>query len=302
MGRLLNPYESATEARLQAVCAEYGAEVWIKMRVVDVLPQVRELGMPELLRFALTSHFDFVVASKPTHDALFAVEFDGPHHWSSSEQMRRDRTKDAICARTGFPLLRIDRSYLDEKFRGFVLLSWIMEVWFLARGFEQAQADGSIPQDEIFAPEFIVATSATKPIDFPFDLSLEIRRRFWGLHKTGRIKRPVPAHATGEDDKGNALGFASLQVANDKHIYAQARVRLCTFPAEDDSLVAALLYYGLNRRLETFLSKGTAVTTAEIERLWRTFGDRLRFFHGGGSMGEPYADEVIMRAIRQSRE
>lgn len=75
--RLLNYSESKTHTKLHEVCKKYASIVYVKVRVADVLP-VNECALKkDLFRFALQSHFDFVVVNE-SFEPQFAVEFDGP--------------------------------------------------------------------------------------------------------------------------------------------------------------------------------------------------------------------------------
>jgi hypothetical protein len=124
--KLLNLHEEATRSRLKAVCSEWGATVFAKVHVADVLP-IENSGISDAdFRFALRSHFDFVVCDTE-HTPLFAVEFDGPSH-DKPEQARRDIQKNSLCERFQFPILRINARYLVRKYGTFDLLSWFVHV------------------------------------------------------------------------------------------------------------------------------------------------------------------------------
>jgi hypothetical protein len=139
--QILNLHEEATHHRLVRARKEWEASVYVKMQLADLLP-IEGSGIDEtLFRFALQSHFDFVVAKKLT--PIFAVEFDGPHH-DDPEQRKRDDRKAELCRFFAFPLLRITARYLPSVYRGYDLLSWCIDNWFLARGFEEAQQRGDI--------------------------------------------------------------------------------------------------------------------------------------------------------------
>ena len=76
--RLLNKPEEATNAILKQVCEEWGAHVFIKVRLADVFP-LDGSGIAQAdYRFALQSHFDFIVTDTDLKP-LFAVEFDSAY-------------------------------------------------------------------------------------------------------------------------------------------------------------------------------------------------------------------------------
>jgi hypothetical protein len=74
-----------------------------------------------LFAFGLKAHFDFTVTRRDT-TPLFAVEFDGPLHKSSKDQIQRDKKKDTIANKTNFPILHINSRYIDKSYRGLDLL------------------------------------------------------------------------------------------------------------------------------------------------------------------------------------
>ena len=84
-------------------------------------------------------------------DAVFSVEFDSRFH-REKVQEKRDDTKNWLCRRFGLPLLRINSNYLLRKYRNMDLLSWFVEIWFLEKGFYEAQEKGLVANDESFDP------------------------------------------------------------------------------------------------------------------------------------------------------
>lgn len=111
--KILNFHEEVTHKRLREICAQYGACVYTKIRFADIIP-IEKSGISDSeYRFALQSHFDFVV-SDSKHTPLFAVEFDGQTH-NKAEQKARDKVKDNLCSQFAFPILRINSKYLFYK-------------------------------------------------------------------------------------------------------------------------------------------------------------------------------------------
>src|SRR5262245_23516917 len=93
--KILNLHEEVSHKRLRKACEKYGASVYPKMRVADVLPIENSGISSDLYRFALQAHFDFLVTDND-HSPLFAVEFDGPRH-RTGEQINRDERKKKLC-------------------------------------------------------------------------------------------------------------------------------------------------------------------------------------------------------------
>jgi hypothetical protein len=138
--RLLTQAEEATNDILKPLCEKWGAHAFIKVRVADVLP-IENSGIDDsAFRFALQSHFDFVVADADIRP-LFAVEFDGNTH-TSDVQQQRDGQKNQLCERFAFPLLRINSRYLVSKYRQMDVLTWFVSYWFAARMIDDAYEQG----------------------------------------------------------------------------------------------------------------------------------------------------------------
>jgi len=147
--RLLdNPYEAETDRILAGVATKYGARVFAKARIADVLDISNSGISGEEYSYALKAHFDVTVTDEDSR-ALFAVEFDGRRHSVDPNAIRRDALKDAICERFQFPLLRIGEDFF-RRIGQFVLLGWLAEVWFLEDAFYKAQEQGQVPYDEVF--------------------------------------------------------------------------------------------------------------------------------------------------------
>jgi hypothetical protein len=214
--KILNQPEETTRNRLRAACEKWEASVFVKVRVADVLEIERSGISNDDYRFALQSHFDFVVADQ-AHVPLFAVEFDGPSHETDSQKIR-DAKKARLCHHLAFPLLRINVRYLIKKYGRMDLLSWFVDVWFLARGFYEAQQAGSIPPDEFFDPLSIIAMQEYSSW-FPLWLSRESLLKIRQFAESDRILDPVPFDFIGLDQNGTYRGLAYLRITEYNGVY-----------------------------------------------------------------------------------
>ena len=123
-----NDYVRVTDAALLRVCERWGARLAFKQRVVDVIQIDQQTSSFEEQRFALQSHFDFVVWRD--EQPQFAVEFDEPHHRTDPVQIVRDERKDRLCQRALLPLVRaVDHSLKRVGRRR--LIEWLVELWFI---------------------------------------------------------------------------------------------------------------------------------------------------------------------------
>ena len=102
--------------------------VSIKIRLIDVIgPDKDERLSSEENNFLRTAHFDFVVFGKKNYfQPVFAVEFDGPHHLTDENQIKRDIIKNRLCMRAKLPLLRVGHRAIEEQDQ-ITLLEFMLE-------------------------------------------------------------------------------------------------------------------------------------------------------------------------------
>jgi Protein of unknown function (DUF2726) len=152
--RFLNRSEENALTELNSVVSPYDLHVNAKVRLADVFEIKRSGISEELYRYTLMAHFDFLITDA-TYTPQFAVEFDGPGHDATL-----DAKKDEVCRLFFFPLLRIKINYLPKTYNNLSLLEWIIDVYYLEKAFNEAQAKGEVPYDEPFDPFFITLTGA----------------------------------------------------------------------------------------------------------------------------------------------
>lgn len=143
---LVNGHEVNTDKALERAAQASGYRIAPKVRVADVLP-ISGSGISDAeYSYALRSHFDWVVTEGDERNPQFAVEFDGASH-NAAEVAARDAVKDRIAIHFGFPLLRIDGTFL-RRVRKRPLLEILVEAWKAWREFMAAQEAGEIAWDE----------------------------------------------------------------------------------------------------------------------------------------------------------
>jgi hypothetical protein len=279
--RLLNLHEDATHKKLRAVCVDWDAHVYPKVRVADVLSIERSGISDSDYRYALQSHFDFVVTDSE-HSPLFAVEFDGPSHFAD-DQRRKDTIKDQLCARQDFPLLRLKSNHLLRRYRDLDILTWIVECWFLQRAFDDAQERGQLPPDEGFDPLFVIRGAAGSKNKFPLWLSLDIREQIIKLADTGKILDHVATSAIGWDAENNARALAVIRISEKHGAIATTAVRQQLFPMPVPELASELIMFQLYEELNTILSgKKPPKTMRDIEEALAGFASTYKIGTYGG--------------------
>src|SRR5689334_2570483 len=244
--KILNLHEADTHTRLKETCEKYGASVYPKIRLADVLPIENSGITNDLYSYALQAHFDFVVTDDK-HVPLFAVEFDGPSH-ETEEQVVRDKKKNKICEIFNFPLLRINAKYLDKKYRSLDLLSWFVETWFFRDAFFNAQEEGLVPEDEPFDPMLIIELPGRKE-RFPLWLSAGLRIKIQKLAEAKTINDFVPNEWIGIDKNGNYHGLTWLSIDDERVVISQTAMRAQSFPVVESDILSELLIFQLYEEL-----------------------------------------------------
>ena len=105
---LVNRGEGAVLDIARDVCKATGTEAFTKIRIADAI-RIDGSGISDALyRYALSAHFDILVAKD--NKAYVAIEFDGSGHDS-----RNDALKESICDFFKLPMIRVKESHLDAK-------------------------------------------------------------------------------------------------------------------------------------------------------------------------------------------
>ena len=284
--KVLNRHEEVTHRRLREACEKWDASVFAKVRLADILP-IEGSGIdPGQYAYALRSHFDFVVTDVD-HNPLFAVEFDGPGH-ESPKQAHRDKLKNDLCEHFEFPLLRINARYLTKTYGTMDLLTWFVDLWFLARGFQEAQELGHIPWDESFDHQFLMWGDRREP-RFPWWLSAALSEELRTLSDQGRCWVSWSFLDRGKDSQGNYRTFGFLRITGDTGVSAATAMRSQLFPAPIDALLGDIVSHELYQRVLAVL-KGTepAESVISIRQKIAHFRDSYEFMGGSyTSRGEP---------------
>lgn len=265
--RLLNGYEEVTYEALNRASAPYGAHVFPKVRVADVL-RLENSGIPARhYSYGLRSHFDFVVTDQD-YKPLFSVEFDGPLHQTSRAQRHRDSLKNDLCEHFNHSLLRINSRHLTKSFRGLDLLTYFVDAWFLEAAFDEAQRNGSVPYDEPFDMTFVFSTGASEQPKWPYWLSLDIQLSIQRLHDDRRIGQMAPSYHVGLDEQKNYRCLTWIVFDANTVAAATSGVRAQRFPAVCKSELASMLaMFELYPKIQDALSGNRT-----------TLVDRRRFF------------------------
>jgi hypothetical protein len=205
--KLVNHSEEVTERILESVARYYGARVFSKPRLADVV-DLSSSGLTDpLFNYGLKAHLDFVVTDEEAK-ALFAVEFDGPYHLSDRSARIRDRKKNSICEQLGLPLARVQDEHVFEEIRGQRYLEWLTDIFFSAKDIREARRDGIVPPMTVIDPMGFLTHSRLEG-SRPLFLSGRDRTELIELAKDGLISPPTPAilRGTGNDGASKCLAI-----------------------------------------------------------------------------------------------
>lgn len=289
--KLLNSYENLTHQRLLAACQRWRSVVFPKVRIADVLP-ISNSGIDSTdFSFALKSHFDFVVADEQ-HMPQFAAEFDGPSH-NEEVRVSRDETKNRLCARFAFPLLRINAKFLPSTHRGMDLLSWLVEDWFLSQAFYEAQKQGHISPYEAYDPFLVLADSTDELIEpdkiklFPLWPSKDVFAELRAFHRKGILKSPNPSLFVGLDDSGNHRAISWIGINSAQEIIANTAMRSQLFPSVSFSdLAGEIVAFELLQEVKRFMA-GEHVPTY-LDSIQSTVDEYMENYRLCYSVGHSY--------------
>lgn len=248
--RLLNYEEELTNERLKDLCKRSGAHVFVKVRLADIFPLEGSGIHEEAYRFALQSHFDFVITNQDLIP-LFGVEYDGPYHTAPTQQ-ERDALKMDLCRRFKFPLLRVNARYLLDRRAGLDLLGWFIHAWFTQRAINNAYETGQLPPDAMVDPIDVLSIPGI-PTAFPLWLSAEARADFVRRAEKTRTQDPIPSCMVGKDAEGNYHAVAWLRIDRQRGLRVYTGMRRQLFPVSVSEVVedlAVLELHGVLKRYE----------------------------------------------------
>jgi hypothetical protein len=249
--RLMNGMEKITYEILFEVCNRSNAFIYPKIRLADIF-HIKSSGIADdEYRFALQSHFDFVITNSEDFP-LFAVEFDGESH-EDIEQKERDEKKNRLCKKFKFPLLRISSEYINQKYGSMTILNWFIEVWFAGEYFRKAQETGQIPYDEPFMPMSFACIPGYQ-LYYPLFLSKKVRNKMFELFEKGQTIDLMPSLWIYRDEQNMYYSISWILIDSNNVAYVTNRMIGQFFPAPIDELLDEITIINLYSKLEDILN------------------------------------------------
>jgi hypothetical protein len=289
--RLLNRSEEQTNSVLRPLTEEWGAHTFPKVRVADILP-IENSGIDDQsYRFALQSHFDFVITDNDLRP-LFAVEFDGPTHGDAA-QKKRDEIKNQLCKRFSLPLLRINSLYIGQTYRQMDLLTWFVSYWFAQRTIETAYETGQLPEDAYVDPMLMMNVPGTSN-NFPLWLTADVRTAFQKYRDAGVCIDPGPSSFVGLDGAGNYRVISYMAITHSTGLMTETGMRSQNFPVECSELVDAIAEHQIFDDFNSYLQNQTsAVNIAAIAKRLRWYKQNCQMIMSSvGTQSEALRDAM----------
>lgn len=279
----LNTYEKITYSKIKEVTDKVDAHVFSKVRLADILP-INNSGISDAdFKFALQSHVDFLVTNSE-YVPQFSVEFDGPTHLCPI-QIERDKKKNNLLKHFDHPFVRINSRYLDDKYRGLDLLTYFVDVWFLAEAFYEAQSAGQIPYDEPFDPTFIFSDGTHGGRSWPYWLSIDLQIKIKRYYESHKVAQMVPSFWVGEDSSGNLRCISWLFITEDSCVYIETGMKEHHFPAVfHTDLLSQIAIFEIYEKLTLFFEgKLTATPKLKLEEQIKHYESSFKMCSVGSS-------------------
>lgn len=194
--RLSNSSEFITYNELTKALGDAGYLTFVKVPIKEVIDKSKtsRLRRSDIAMYQ-DSHFDFVITDTGLMPE-FAVEFDGPYHFTDSDRRRRDIRKNRICALAQFPLLRVSDVELEKfdtisimQFIAYRFVKWKEEY---QRIYDELQSDyeemtpeekNRMTEDGFLDPS--LDPSFRFDLEFPFPPTEQIRSELVTMYKFG---------------------------------------------------------------------------------------------------------------------
>ncbi len=324
---LLNWSEGEVDLILERQLEGTPYRAFASVRVSDVIAKDRGDHLPQgEWRQFRSGHFDFLVTLRvPRVLPVFALEFDGPHHLTDKEQMKRDIVKNRLCRKASLPLLRIRCEEIERHDKTTVLdymisrfLAWPTEEEAIYEEIGQTLRDLGPDEakrriedcDPSVDPGFLF------DLRHPFPLTQILKERLWREHSiahidtqraylpAARFKSGIVWSYLGPDDQDECFhkcayrivvrpaGDGEQEPVFESEVFASVRAWLRT----DDEVPSAgdLLPLASARTVEE-IRDAVAALERRVQSMW--FPDLPGI--GVGDIAENFAEYLAYRAIEK---
>jgi hypothetical protein len=159
-----------------------------------------------------------------------------------------------------------------------------VDVWFLARSFDEAQEKGKIPFDEGFDPLSYMSVGIGEQTTWPYWLALDVQLGFDRLKREGLIAREVPNVLIGYDQWSNVRALASLEVAPGRFVIAKTAAKRQHFEVPLADLVSQIILFEIDGEVRLFLEGKAELASLEaMTGEFNSFASTYRIGSAGGT-------------------
>ena len=141
---LVNNYEKLGEELLVKAVAPYGARVCPKVGLKDIIDISNSGISTEEYSYALKAHIDFCVVNRDDY-VEFGLEIDERQHIEDPKTIKKDRLKNSLCAKLGFPVIRVSDKSLARVGK-LELLAWLASYYFAFSNLSKSRIDLRNPE------------------------------------------------------------------------------------------------------------------------------------------------------------
>lgn len=279
---LLNRGENAVLDIVESVCSETGTKAFAKMRIADVV-RIDGSGISnDLYRYALSAHFDVLVAKD--NEAFLAIEFDGSGH-----DPRNDLKKEELCDYLHLPMVRVRESHLRAQVFGDTAVAFF--IWQLSCVDAFIEQCGNDPYETYDPAWFQSVPGKDRP--FPFMYTQRWRA------KLARPLREAASRLSPQIGPYYSHGLAQFGAVDFTFCRGTEYRSVCAQMLGDDLFVygeaeMGIQVYGLEKKRHClFCEITTFVEGMAAERMYR---QAISFLNGTTSTASSYSDLLSIRS------
>lgn len=296
--RLTNHSEHRVYEQVAKACDEFGAEVYRKIRIADVV-DIDKCSVRSQGTYALMAHFDFVICDE-NHMPQFVIEFDGAGHDS-----KNDHKKNVLCEEADLAIFRVDFLSLNKSLEKMSFLRYLVHVWFMGHEFERQRQSGGIPPDEPFLMWSFLKHDAKDIFDSDYNFmrnaqtALERLNKRYSFSKHARPSSAISHYSLRHDD-GRFAAYACIE-SRTQPIFASHQMKLAVpcygtlgeVPFGPKALADfndGCAYRNLVSNVELYIGGGahTLARESDIASNIAALVDMgFKMLHGGGIEGNP---------------
>lgn len=220
--------ESKVDSILSRHLSKEGFRILPKIRVQDAIEKDKWLP-PREFEYYTRSHFDFLVTKD--NNPIFAVEFDGEHHFIDDRRVENDIIKNRLCKEANLPLLRITSSEVDEHDKvtllDYMLMRYVAWKKEYPKIIEKIKRIASTLPSNYDPEDYAIDFDPSVHFDlmYPFPARETVVERLWEKHRIARSTARPERHRAAKYLCDVTLGMERPS-ENDQFLECTSRVQV----------------------------------------------------------------------------